>query len=250
MSRRIDLNADVGEGAGNDAAIVPYVTSVNIACGGHAGDERTMRETLALAARHAVAAGAHPGYPDRKHFGRVQLDMTPGEIHETVSLQVAALLHVADAAGVALTHVKPHGALYNTAAVDVHAARAIARAVRAIDAELLIYGLAHSVMLVEAESLGLGTVAEAFADRGYDDDGQLAPRGTPNALIDDPATAGERALRLVEEGMVRSVTGRDVRVHAGTICIHGDSVRAAAIVRRVREQLERAGVRIAAPGAS
>ena len=247
MISRIDLNADVGEGAGQDAAIMPFITSANIACGAHAGDAHTMRETLQLAALHHVAVGAHPGYPDPEHFGRRRLGMTPGEIHETVSAQIGLLRAAADELGLRLAHVKPHGALYNDAAVDAHIARAVARAVHDADAHLLLFGPARSALLAEAERVGIATVAEAFADRGYDAHGSLVPRERPGAIVSDPDEAAARAVRLVTEGLIRTSEGVDIAVVAGTLCVHGDGACAAGIARSVREALEATGVRVAAP---
>lgn len=244
---RVDLNADMGEGSGRDADLMRCVTSVNIACGAHAGDARTMRETLELAALHHVAAGVHPGYPDPDHFGRRDLGMTPGEVYQTVAEQIGVLREIANAVGVLLVHAKPHGALYNAAAVDEHIARAIARAVHDADPELLLYGLAGSALLVEGERAGLRTVAEAFADRGYLPDGTLAPRDRAGAVIDDPEGAAMRVLRIVTEQRVRSVSGADIEVRAETICIHGDGIRAVEIARRVRASLDEAGVRVIPP---
>lgn len=250
ISQRIDLNCDVGEGAGRDAELMPHVTSANIACGAHAGDPITMRETLSLAALHGVAAGAHPGYPDREGFGRQALDMTPGEIYDTVAKQVEALREIAREVGIPMAHVKPHGALYNDAAADAHVALAVVRAVRDIDPNLLLYGLAGSRLITEAEQLGLRVVAEAFADRAYEPDGSLTPRGSEGAMIHDPDRAAERVLRMLKDGVVLTTDGTDIRLHADTVCIHGDGPHAVGLARAVRAALMDAGIRVAAPGAS
>lgn len=250
MKARIDLNADVGEGAGHDAELMRHITSANIACGAHAGDPVTMRETLLLAARHGVAAGAHPGYPDREGFGRQPLDMTPGEIYDTVTKQLESLCEAARDVGVPIAHVKPHGALYSEAAADAHIARAVVRAVCAVDSNLLLYGLAGSRLITEAERVGLRVVAEAFADRGYERDGTLTPRASAGAMIDDPEQAAARVLRMITDRAVRTTAGTDIRVHPDTVCIHGDGPRAVDLARTIRAALTEAGVRIKAPAGS
>ena len=228
---RVDLNADLGEGAGNDAAILKFVTSANIACGGHAGDPELMSSTIELAKKERVAIGAHPGYPDRAGFGRRQLQMSPDEVHDSVVEQIRALHELARAAGVPLRHVKPHGALYNSAATDTSMADAIATAVAAIDPAIILFGLAGSELVVAGQRAGLRTVAEGFADRTYSTDGRLTPRSQSGALIGDPAVAATQAIRLVAEGKVRSLQGEDVEVHVDTICIHGDSPESAVFAR-------------------
>jgi 5-oxoprolinase (ATP-hydrolysing) subunit A len=247
---RIDLNCDAGEGAGRDAELMPHITSVNIACGEHAGDLRTMHETLALARLHGVAAGAHPGYPDREGFGRRHLDMTPGEIYDTVFRQITTLCDAAREEGVPVTHVKPHGALYNDAVADSFIARAVVRAVNDAAPDLLLYGLAGSRIITEAERVGLRAIAEAFADRAYERDGTLTPRGAAGAVITDPQSAAARVVRMVTERAVRTTAGTDLKVHADTVCIHGDGPAAVDIAVRVRAALLDADVRVAAPGAS
>lgn len=247
---RIDLNCDAGEGAGRDADLMPHITSVNIACGEHAGDAHIMRETLDLARLHGVAAGAHPGYPDREGFGRRHLDITPGEIYETVANQVRTLCETAREAGMPVTHVKPHGALYNDAAADPYIARAVVRAVSDVDPNLLLYGLANSRLITEAEQVGLRAVAEAFADRSYEPDGTLTPRSAAGALITDPETAAARVLRMITERAVRTRGGADLKLHADTVCIHGDAPTAVEIAAAVRAALLEAGIRVAAPGAA
>jgi UPF0271 protein len=247
---RIDLNCDMGEGSGSDAAVMPHVTSANIACGAHAGDTVTMRETLLLAARHGVAAGAHPGYPDREGFGRREMEMAPREIYDTVADQVRALIDVARTLDMSVVHVKPHGALYNTAAMDARVARSIVRAVFDTDPDLLLYALAGSVLMTEAEVLGVRAIGEAFADRGYERSGALVARGTTGALIDDPSTAAARVLGMVKRRVVECSDGSSISVRADTICIHGDGRHAADIAREVRRVLVDEGVRVAAPGAA
>jgi 5-oxoprolinase (ATP-hydrolysing) subunit A len=247
---RVDLNCDTGEGFGRDAELMPHITSANIACGAHAGDAATMRATLTLAARHGVAAGAHPGYPDRDGFGRRRMQLTPAEIYDSVAHQIGALRDIAREQRVPIAHVKPHGALYNDAAADAHIARAVVRAVYDIDPNFLLYGLAGSRIITEAELVGMRAVPEAFADRGYERDGTLTPRGAAGAMIEDPAAAAARVLRMVSDRLVRTADGSDLRLRAETICVHGDGPHAVDIARQVRAALMDAGVRIAAPGAS
>ncbi|WP_246580993.1 5-oxoprolinase subunit PxpA [Deinococcus aestuarii] len=244
----IDLNADLGEGSPHEALVMPFVSSANIACGGHAGDEGTMRGSLRLAARHGVSAGAHPGFPDREGFGRREMHFPPEEVTAFVREQIEALKAVASREGVRLAHVKPHGMLYNMAVKDAELARAVA--VAAKDSGLPLYfGLAgeRSLMLDQAAALGLDAVGEGFADRGYAPDGSLWPRGQSGALLPhDQAVA--QGVRLAREGVVTAVTGETVRVPARTLCLHGDGAEAAELARDLRAALEGTGVRVAAPG--
>jgi UPF0271 protein len=248
---RIDLNADVGEsyGAwslGEDEALIPLVTSVNVACGAHAGDPDVIARTVAIAARHGIAVGAHPGYPDRAGFGRRAMALTPGEVERSVVIQVGAVWAATRAAGVPLRHVKPHGALYNRAARDEDTAAAIARAVASVDPGLRLFGLAGSAQVEAARALGLRVVEEAFADRAYEADGSLRSRTLEGSVLDDPAAAAAQALAIVR-GSVTAVDGSVVLLRADSICVHGDLPGAAARVRAVREALEAAGVELLAP---
>ena len=240
---RIDLNADVGEGY-EDRGLLPFLTSVNVACGGHAGDDRMMTDTLRAAAALGLAIGAHPSYPDREHFGRLELAMAPAELSRAVREQVSALARVAAAAGLRLAHVKPHGALYNMAARDLDTARIVARAIREMDPTLRLVGLGGSRLLDAGREVGLDVAAEAFADRRYTADGSLASRALDDALIHDPADAADQALRIVREHEVRAIGGARVGVYADTLCIHGDTDGAVDIVAAVRRRLEDAGVLI------
>ncbi|GMA13834.1 UPF0271 protein YbgL [Deinococcus metallilatus] len=244
----MDLNADLGEGSPHEAAIMPHVTSANIACGGHVGDAETMRDSLRLAAKYGVAAGAHPGFPDRKGFGRRELHFPPDEVTAFVREQIEALKSAATREGVRLRHVKPHGMLYNMAVKDAALAGAIARAAAASGLPLY-FGLAGemSVMLREAEALGLEAVGEGFADRGYAPDGSLWPRGQAGALLPH-AEAVRQGVRLALEGTVTAVSGETVPVPARTLCLHGDGAEAAELARDLRAALEEAGIRVAAPG--
>lgn len=238
--RRVDLNCDVGEGVGNDAAIMPWITSANIACGAHAGDVKTMRETAEIAREFGVAAGAHPGFADRANFGRKELALSAAEIERLVTEQVAGLAEIAE-----VRHVKPHGALYNIAARDAVAADSIARAVRAIDERLVLFGLAGSELVRAGRACGLRVMEEVFADRRYRADGTLVPRSQANAIIEDEGEAVEQVLRMVTDGEVCAAGGGRVKIVADTICLHGDGAHAVEFARRIRTALERAGVTVA-----
>ena len=241
---RVDLNADIGEGAGNDASILDFVTSANIACGGHAGDRDLMVRTIDLAKAKGVAIGAHPGFPDREGFGRRPLQMSPGEVHDFVVEQIAALLELTHAAGVPMQHVKPHGALYNAAATDRTMADAIAPAVANVGPSLVLYGLAGSELITAGQRAGLRTAAEGFADRTYSSDGTLTPRSDPRALIDDPASAMAQAVQMVIERKVGSLEGKDVDLRVDTICIHGDSPHALTFAQAISEGLRAEGIEV------
>lgn len=249
MTASIDLNCDMGEGfgawsLGADERLMPLVSSANIACGFHASDPRLMRRTVRLAREHGVAVGAHPGFPDRVGFGRRMLAATPDEIADDVVYQVGALLGVCRAEGVPLSHVKPHGALYNAAARDPAIARAIAEAVRAVDPALWLMALAASALAEAGRAAGLATVEEAFADRGYAPDGTLLPRGRPGALVTDPAAVAERVVGLARDGELRAADGTVLRLGARTVCVHGDTPGAPELARAIRERLEREGIAV------
>jgi len=247
----IDLNCDMGEGfgawhMGNDLEILEHVTSANIACGFHAGDPATMHRTVEAALARGVAVGAHPGLPDLQGFGRRTMALAPREAYDLVVYQVGALAAFARALGGRLSHVKAHGALYNMAAKDLALSEAIAKAVRDVDPGLIVYGLAGSQTLRAAEALGLRAAGEVFADRSYQDDGSLTPRGRPDAMIESVEAAVAQVKRMVGGGVVRSTSGNDIRVRADTLCIHGDQPGALTFVQRIRAELERDGVRVAA----
>ena len=252
MPERIDLNADLGEafGAysmGSDEAVLVYVTSANVACGFHAGDPTVIDRTVARAVRAGVAVGAHPSHFDLRGFGRREILADPAEVEADVVYQVGAVAAFARAHGSRLTHVKPHGSLYSQAARDEALARAVARGVARSSRDLILMGLASSVVMRRAaEAEGLRFAAEAFADRAYDAAGGLVPRSRPGALITDPAAAAARALRIVRHHVATSVEGAEVPMHADTLCLHGDSPHALDIARAVRETLEGAGVSVQA----
>ncbi|MBV8036994.1 5-oxoprolinase subunit PxpA [Roseateles sp.] len=242
----VDLNADLGEGAPDDAALLALVSSANIACGWHAGDARLMQATVAAALTRGVAVGAHPSYPDRENFGRSEMQLPPADVRADLIYQIGALDALVRAAGGRLHHVKPHGALYNQAARDPALADAVAGAVRAIDPGLALYGLAGSELLRAAERAGLRAVAEVFADRGYRADGSLVPRGQPGALVEDTAEAVARTLRMVRDGVVQAVSGETVPLRAQTICLHGDGPHALAFARALHAALNQSGVQLRA----
>jgi UPF0271 protein len=247
MRRSIDLNADVGEGSDQDAALMSLISSANIACGYHAGDAQSMREAVALARDRLVAVGAHPSFPDREYFGRRELRLSAHDIHECIRAQVEALAAVAAAEGTRIRHVKPHGALYNMAARDEEVAEAVARAVHAVDPTLLLFALSGSMLVTAAARIGLRTVSEAFADRAYRADGSLLPRDQPGSVLHDESIVAARAVGMAREGTVVAADGNPIPVLAETICVHGDTPGAAGLARRIRDDLVRAGVTVAAP---
>ncbi len=243
----IDLNCDLGEGdagSSGDLALLDIVSSANIACGGHAGDERSMRETVRAAAARGVAVGAHPGYPDRARFGRFELNMSPAEIEAAVKSQVFALCAIAKEELTTVVHVKPHGALYHAAMNDDAVARAVAGAVRAVSESLVLVGLAGAAGLDVWRGLGVPVAAEAFADRRYERDGSLQSRSKAGSLISDPAHAAEQAVRIALGRGLQTSDGTLLPVHADTICVHSDTPGAAEVAHGVRAALERAGVRV------
>lgn len=246
---RIDLNCDLGEGAGHDAELMPLISSANIACGAHAGDEATMLATVRLARQHGVAIGAHPGLADRAHFGRRELPVTPAEAHALVLAQVRRLQAVAGQADARVMHVKPHGALYNLAARDAALALAVARAVGEADARLILFGPPDSALVLAGEKCGLRVANEVFADRTYQPDGSLTPRSQPRALIADEHVAVAQVRRMVVEGRVRTTDGSDFVVRADTVCVHGDGPHPVQFARRLRDELRKTGILIKAPGA-
>jgi len=251
--KSIDLNCDMGElpeavADGTQESLMEFLTSVNIACGGHAGDESTMRATVEQALRRKVAIGAHPGYADRGNFGRVKLDLPKEAIAESVYEQVSRLAAIAAKCGGSVEHVKAHGALYNQAARDATIAEAIASGVGRWRRDVVLVGLAGSRMLGVFRSAGFAVAAEAFADRRYEADGSLRSRKFPDALITDPAEAAVQALRIAESGSVFARGGREIAVEAQTICVHGDTPGAAKIAAAVAQRLREAGIRLAPIG--
>lgn len=247
MRSSVDLNCDLGEGCGNDAALMPLISSANIACGLHAGDPETMRETVELAKLHGVAIGAHPSFPDRENFGRSDMNIAEAEIIEIISVQVRQILQIAESIGAKLVHVKPHGALYNRSARSPKVAAAVATAVKMVDENLCLFGLSGSHSIFEAEKLGLRTASETFADRTYQADGSLTPRSSPAALIESDEIAITQALGFIRTGSVRAVNGEIIRVVCDTICIHGDGSHAVSFATKIRDTLINEGIEIRPP---
>ena len=243
----VDLNADLGEGAGHDDELLALVTSANIACGFHAGDGDTMRQSIEAARARNVAVGAHPSLFDRENFGRKELPVKPGEIFDAVVYQLGIFQAIAEAAGVQPNHVKPHGALYNMAVRDELLANAIARATASMEKKLILFAPQNTALSRAGEKHELQIAREVFADRNYLSSGQLVPRTRPDALLHDPAEAAPRVLRMLREGKVRSVDGVDVDVRAETICLHGDNPAAVEFARALRAHLENEGVMVRAP---
>lgn len=234
---QIDLNADLGEGCGNDEALLALISSANIACGWHAGDAATMLQTVKWALANKVSIGAHPSFPDRENFGRTEMQRDPEAVYADVLYQIGALDAMVRAQGGELAHVKPHGALYNMAVRDAKLCEAIVRAVRDYDSDLVFFGLANSQMIDIARAAGLRVKEEVFADRGYNPDGTLVKRGTPGALHEDEDVALNQTLSMVRDKQVRAIDGTWVPIRAETVCLHGDGAHALAFARRIRERL-------------
>jgi len=250
---KVDLNCDLGESFGAyklgvDEAMLEFVTSVNIACGFHAGDPTVMRNTVRLAIDHNIAIGAHPGFPDLVGFGRRNLAVSPQEAYDMVIYQIGALQGFVTAAGGTMQHVKPHGALYNMAAARPDLAEAIAEAVYHIDPRLILVGLSGSELIRAGEKKGLKTAQEVFADRSYQPDGLLTPRSQPNALISDDKQAVLQVIRMVKEGRVLSQQGVDISIAAHTVCLHGDGDHALLFARKIRETLASSDIVVAPVG--
>jgi UPF0271 protein len=243
---RVDLNIDLGELPGEPDELYALATVVNVACGGHAGDERTMRTTIEQAMRAGVAVGAHPCYPDRENFGRLELKMSPDAVARSIYEQVCALAEVAAKCGAKLVHVKPHGALYNQAVKNRELAEAIAKGVAKFSKNLVLMGLAGSPMLDVFREAGFAVAAEAFADRRYEPDGTLRSRKFDDALIRNPEEAAWQALGIAERGVVIASDGNEVPVDAQTICIHGDTPGAPQIAAAVAQTLRQNGVSLSA----
>ena len=239
---KVDLNSDLGESFGNytiglDSEVIAHISSANVACGYHAGDPLVMDKTVKAAKAAGVAVGAHPGYPDLMGFGRRKMAATPKEVKAYIQYQVGALMAFCEANGISLQHVKPHGAMYNTAAKDPELARAIAEGIYEVDRDIILLGLANSCLISEAEKVGLRTASEVFADRAYQADGSLVPHDKDEAI--------RRTVRMVKEGRVTAITGEEVPLKADSICVHGDNPSAVEFVKNIRAALEADGVQIA-----
>ena len=245
----IDINCDMGESfgpwkMGADAEVMPNITSANVACGAHAGDPGVMRRTIRAAKQHGVAVGAHPGFADLQGFGRREMQADPAEVEDSLIAQIGALAAMARAEAAPLRHVKAHGALYNMAARDRKLADAVARAIKAFDASLVMFGLPKSPLIEAGIAAGLRVAAEGFADRSYEPDGSLTPRSRPGAVIHDAAVVVDRAVRMVRDGVVLTSEGREIPLKVDTICVHGDTPGAPDLTRRIRAGLEAAGISV------
>lgn len=227
----ININCDMGEGIGNDEALMPFITSANIACGYHAGDEETIRSTILLAKKYGVNIGVHPSFFDKENFGRTEIIGSSQQVYDLIKEQLILFKKIADECEATIHHVKPHGALYNMAARDASVANAIAQAVKDFDATLILFGLSGSVSIAEAKAIGLKTMSEVFADRTYQDDGSLTPRSQPDALIEDEEKAIQQVLQMVQTKTVTTVSGKEIAIVAETVCVHGDGKNAAGLAR-------------------
>lgn len=234
---KLDLNSDIGEGFAYDAEIIKLVDSVNIACGGHAGNISLMNETVELAKQAGIHIGAHPGYPDKENFGRVDMNMTPTEIYDEVSKQVKVLFDICDKHNTKLHHVKPHGQLYNKAAKDKATAQAITQAVKDIDKNLIVVVLANSQFVDVVKSENMQVWQEFFVDRNYQSFGELVPRSNANAVIHDEDVAINRLIQLAETGKIMSIDGHTIQITADTVCVHGDTPEALQYVKKIRERI-------------
>lgn len=245
----VDLNCDLGESYGNwkcgmDEAVLPYISSANVACGFHASDPLVMDTTVKNAEKSGVLVGAHPGFPDLVGFGRRKMDVKPNELKAMIIYQVGALKAFCKANGTELQHVKPHGAMYNMAGKDMKLAEAIAEGVYEVDPELILLGLSGSYLIEAAKKTGLKYASEVFADRAYESDGSLVARSKPGAVITDESEAISRVIKMVKTGKVESIDGKEVEVHPDSICLHGDGEKAVEFSKKIHEALEAEGIRI------
>jgi 5-oxoprolinase (ATP-hydrolysing) subunit A len=240
----IDINCDIGEGFGNEELLVPFMSSANIACGFHAGDENEMKRVVALCLLHDIAIGAHPSFPGKENFGRTVMNLTNGKIYWLIKEQLNLLNKIVLDAGGRMHHVKPHGAMYNMAAKDAQLAKVIAEAVKDFDSTLVYYGLSGSVMIDEAVKSGLRIAHEAFADRTYLPDGSLTPRSAPGALITDAGQVTRQVMQIINERKVTTVNGENILIQADTICIHGDGSNAVEFAKKIYNSLLAAGIQI------
>jgi 5-oxoprolinase (ATP-hydrolysing) subunit A len=244
--KTIDLNCDLGEGIANEKAIMPFISSANIACGYHAGDENTIWQTAELCLQHNVAIGAHPSYLDKANFGRTEMELDADDIYDLVTQQLIIIDEIISEFNTGLHHVKPHGALYNLSAKDKTIAKAIARAVKDYNKELILFGLSGSYSIKEAERIGLKACNEVFADRNYSDDGSLVPRTNKEASIDTVDAAVKQALQFVNEGKIFSVTGKKIKIKADTICLHGDGPHALEFAQAIHTAFKKEGITVSA----
>lgn len=246
MRSHIDLNCDLGEGVGIEAAILPYVSTINIACGAHAGDEALIRNTIRLAKEQQVAIGAHPSYPDRENFGRTVLPITAEDLQQSVRQQIDLVRGIAFEEHYPITHIKLHGALYNQAAKEDALATLLVETIAAIDPLLLVFGLPGSALEQRAIQYNLRFVKEAFADRTYQDDGSLTPRAHPNALIEDNSDCVQQVLRMIRQQEVVTLSGKIISLSAETVCLHGDGLHAVAFAKSLWQELKKENIIIRA----
>jgi 5-oxoprolinase (ATP-hydrolysing) subunit A len=240
----IDINCDLGEGIGNDEALMSYISSANIACGYHAGDEKIMQQTIESAIKNKVAIGAHPSFFDKENFGRTEMNLPADVIYDLVILQLRMIGKITKEKKANLHHVKPHGALYNMSARDPMIAKAIAQAVRDFDDRIVLFGLSGSHSITEAGAIDLRTASEVFADRTYQDDGNLTPRSKPNAMIEHVDKSIQQALQMIMEKTVTSVNGKTIPIIADTICIHGDGKHAVEFAKAIHKALKKKNIEI------
>lgn len=246
---KVDLNSDLGESfgrytIGSDDRIIPLITSANIACGFHASDPVVMMKTVNMVKKAGTGAGAHPGYPDLMGFGRRNMNVSHEEAKAYTLYQISALGGMCKAAGVKLSHVKPHGAMYNMAGKDYELSKAICEAIKEYDSSLIVMGLAGSQMVKAARDMGLKTAEEVFADRAYEEDGSLVARSKPGAMIEDEEEAIARVIRMIKEGKVQAITGNDIDIKADSVCVHGDGEKALLFVEKIRKALTDEGIEI------
>lgn len=240
----IDINCDTGEGVGNDEQLMPFISSANIACGKHAGDADTMRQTVLLAQKYNVKIGAHPSFDDKKNFGRTEMNLSDAELYALVFTQIEELKKICSSIGAQLHHVKPHGGLYNLSARDTRTAATIAHAIKDFDSNLILFGLSESLSIREAQKLNLKTASEVFADRTYQDDGLLTSRKEPNAIIESESESLSQVLEMIERGFVTSVSNKKIKIQTDTICIHGDGAHAVTFAKKIFETLKAKGIEI------
>lgn len=245
----VDLNSDLGESFGDyilgmDNEVLKYVSSANVACGWHAGDPVIMNNTVKLAEEMAVSVGAHPGYNDLMGFGRRNMKLSSNELKMYVKYQLGALMAISEIYGVKIQHLKPHGAMYNEAAINYEYARAISEAIYEVDKNIILLGLANSEMINAGKAVGIKTANEVFADRAYMDDGTLAPRNMDGAVIKDSDLVIKRAVKMIKEEIVESINGEKISIKADSICVHGDNPKAVEFVKKIRESFESEGIKI------
>jgi 5-oxoprolinase (ATP-hydrolysing) subunit A len=240
----IDLNCDMGEGMNNDEQLMPFISSANIACGFHAGNEDIMKHTVEKALKHGVAIGAHPGFKDKENFGRTEIQLSSTELYDLITQQIFILKKICSSFQTDIHHIKPHGALYNMAARNEKMSAVIAKAIKDVDANFILYGLSGSYLITEAEKINIKTASEVFADRTYQDDGSLTSRKLANALIEDENISLQQVLQMVQEQTATSVSGNIINIKADTVCIHGDGKHAVTFAKKIHQTLRENNIAI------